>query len=204
MTDRFLLLLCAFALSGCNCFVPVEECVGIRCSRLPDGGLRDGGGRDGGVDAGRKDAGVEPDAGSCGVWDGGGVGKCAALTGYVQLGKVCRGECVLYPITTPGVYPTLGACVACGCDLTKLSAKPAQPFEEKSFCDEVVVTTTLPRLLEEAFPGYDGGACVAKGALDYECRLLGMSTLGDAGYARSCAATLVPYVTDVQCRVFVK
>jgi hypothetical protein len=207
MTDRFLLLLCAFALSGCNCFVPVEECVGIRCSRFPDGGLRDGGRSDGGlVDAGRKDGGFEADGGggSCGAWDGGGVGKCAAITGYVQQGTVCRGECVLYPIATPGVYPTLGACVACGCDTAKLSTKPTQSFGPTSSCDEVVVTTTLPRLLEEAFPGYDGG-CVPKGALDYECTLLTKtSALGDAGYARSCAATLVPYVADVQCRVFIQ
>ena len=157
MTDRFLLLLCAFALSGCNCFVPVEECVGIRCTRFPDGGLRDGGradggARDGGLDAGGTDAGPAFDGGisPCGVWDGGGVGKCAAITGYVQMGTVCRGECVLYPIVTPGVYPTLGACVSCGCDKAKLSTVPAQTFGPESFCDEVVLTTTLPRLLEEA------------------------------------------------------
>lgn len=207
MTDRFLLLLCAFALSGCNCFVPVEECVGIRCARLPDGGLRDGGARDAGVsdggraDGGRIDGGAVP---GCGVWDGGGVGKCAAVTGYVQLGKVCRGDCVLYPIATDGVYPTLGSCVSCGCDTAKLSSAPAQTFGPEASCDDVVVTTTLPRLLEEAYPGFDGG-CTPKGALDYECTLLSKQfTLGDAGYARSCSATLVPYVTDVKCRVFIK
>lgn len=205
MTDRLFLLLCAFALSGCNCFVPVEECVGIRCTRFPDGGLRDGGrpdggARDGGGDAGRPDGGVFVETG-CGVWDGGGVGKCAAITGYVQLSNVCRGECVLYPIATPGVYPTLGACVSCGCDTAKLSTKPVQDFGPKTFCDEVWVTTSLPRLLEEAFPGFDGG-CVPMGALDYQCKLLNQQVLGDAGYARSCAATLVPYVVDVQCRIF--
>lgn len=209
-TGRFLLLLGAFAVSGCNCFVPVEECVGVRCFRFPDGGLRDGGGRDGGVrdgggDAGRSDGGlVTADAGTaCGNWDGGGVGKCAAITGYVQLGKVCRGECVLYPISTAGVYPTLGACAACGCDTAKLSASPIQDFGPQTLCDDVIVSTTLPRLLEEAFPGYDGG-CIAKGALDYECTLLNHQQLGDAGYARSCAATLVPYVSDVKCRIFIK
>ncbi len=205
MTPRFLLLLCGFALSGCNCFVPVEECVGSRCNRLPDGGLRDAGTLDGGiVDGGSKDGGGAVDSGTiCGTWDGGGIGKCAAITGYVQTGKVCRGECVLYPIVTRGVYPTLGACVGCGCDLAKLSSKPAQTFSPQSFCDAVIVTTTLPRLLEEAFTGYDGG-CVAKGALEYECTLLGKQLLGDLGYARACATTLVPYVTDVQCRIFVQ
>lgn len=210
MTDRFLLVLCAFALSGCNCFVPVEECVGIRCTRFPDGGLRDGGRLDAGLaDGGRKDGGVvSSDAGGlCGVWDGGGVGKCAAITGYVQLGTVCRGECVLYPISTPGVFPTLGECAGCGCDKAKLSTKPTQSFGPESFCDEVIVTTTLPRLLDEAFAtadaGFDGG-CTAKGALDYECTLLSKLTLRDAGFGRACAATLVPYVTDVQCRVYVQ
>lgn len=206
MTNRLLLLLCALPLSGCNCFVPVEECVGIRCTRLPDGGPRDAGARDAGVsDGGRNDGGsFAGDSGTaCKPWDGGGVGKCAAITGYVQLGTVCRGECVLYPISTPGVYPTLGTCVSCGCDTAKLSSKPAQSYGPESFCDAVVVTTTLPRLLEEAFPGYDGG-CVPKGALDYECTLLGKATLGDAGYARSCAATLVPYVANVQCQVFIQ
>ena len=203
MTNRFLLLLCAFTFSGCNCFVPVEECVGIRCLRFPDGGLRDGGTRDAGTgDAGLKDAGSFSFDGGCGPeWDGGGVGQCAAITGYVRVtGTECRGACVFYPITTAGVYPTLGACVSCGCDTGKLSSKPAQPFGPQSSCDAVYVTTTLPRLLEEAFPGFDGG-CLPMGALDYQCTLLGKQQLGDAGYARSCAATLVPYVNNVQCRV---
>jgi len=158
------------------------------------------------VDAGKTDGGLSGGDGGfsvCGLWDGGGVGKCAAITGYVQLEKTCRGECVLYPISTPGVYPTLGSCVSCGCDVTKLSSKPAQIFGPQMFCDVVNVKTTLPRLLEEAFPGFDGG-CVPIGALDYECRLLGMQVLGDAGYARSCAATLVPYVEDVRCLVFIQ
>ncbi len=205
MTDRFLLVLCVFSLSGCNCFVPVEECIGIRCTRLPDGGQRDGGGHDAGkLDGGKLDAGADAGAFACGVWDGGaGVGKCAAITGYAQLGTVCRGACVSYPIVDPGLYPTLAACAGCGCDPTKLSTVPAQPFAAETFCDDVVVKTTLPRLLEEAFAGFDGG-CTPLGALDYQCTLLGKQTLGDAGYARSCAATLVPYVSDVQCRVFVK
>ena len=210
---RLGLLLFAFAFSGCNCFVPVEECVGIRCFRFPDGGLRDGGGRDSGVndggardggasgsgtDAGRNDAGTPA---ACAGWDGGGVGLCAALTGYVQTGKVCRGDCVQYPIVTPGVYPTLGECAACGCDTAKLKAAPVQPFGPEMYCDDLFVDTSLPRLLGEAFPGYDGG-CQAIGSIDFRCTLTRHQTLGDAGYARACAATQVPYVTEVRCLVY--
>ena len=204
--ERALLFLVCCALSGCGCFVPVEECVGKKCFHL-DGGAKDGGTKDGGVDAGRSDGGVM----ACAIWDGGGVGKCAALTGYVALGNTCRGECVEYPIVTPGVFPSLAACVSCGCDPAKLSAKPAQAINANAFCDEVGVTTTLPRLLDEAFDAPDAGAggrdfdggCTAMGAVDFACLLLGKGSLGDAGMARVCAATLVPYVTDVQCRVFI-
>lgn len=210
--DGLCLLLVGLALSGCNCFVPVEECVGKKCLPRPDGGKADAG-----RDAGLPDGGAASDAGppnvlACAVWDGGGVGKCAALTGYVALGNKCQGECVLFPIVTPGVFPSLAECVACGCDGAKLSAKPAQPFNDNSFCDEVVVTTSLPRLLDEAFDvtdagdagrDFDGG-CVAMGAIDFSCTLLGQGKLGDAGVAKACAATLVPNVTDVQCRVFVQ
>ena len=101
------------------------------------------------------------------------------------------------------MYPSLTACVSCGCDTTKLTTKPTQGYSAQTFCDTVTVTTTLPRLLEEAFPGFDGG-CVPKGAVDFECRLLGHQLLGDAGYARSCAATLVPYVSDVKCMVYIQ
>lgn len=208
MRDRALLFLACCALTGCGCFVPVEECVGKKCFRT-DGGSKDAGTRDGGSDGGHSDAGPGPMA--CAVWDGGGVGKCAAVTGYVSLGTTCKGECVEYPITTPGVFPSLAACASCGCDLAKLSAKPAQAINPTAFCDDVIVTTALPRLLDEAFDvpdagdagvDFDGG-CTAAGAIDFTCTLLGKGQLGDAGLARVCAATLVPYVTDVKCEVFI-
>ncbi len=203
MTQRFLLLVCLFAVSGCNCFVPVEECVGIRCTRLPDGGRRDGG-----VDAGRTDGGPRLDAGAavaCAVWDGGGVGKCAAITGYVWVGTSCQGECVLYPISTPGVYATLAECVSCGCDATKFKTNPpGQPVGPGTYCDVLSAVTTLPRLISEAFSTGDGGydaGCAPFGAVEFECPVW-TRTLGDAGYARGCAATLVPYVSEVRCRIF--
>lgn len=211
MSERLLVLTAVLALSGCNCFVPVEECIGKKCLRL------DGGKADAGRDGGAADAGAPSDGGgaptACAVWDGGGVGECAAITGYVATGTACQGECVLYPIATPGVFPTLAACTACGCDRSKLSAKPAQAINDTAFCDEVAVSTTIPRLLDEAFDvpdaGPDGGGdfdggCVAIGAVGFECHLWGKGQLGDAGVARLCAATLVPSVTDVQCRVFIK
>lgn len=208
MTHRLAVVLSLLAVSGCNCFVPVEECVGRRCTLFPDGGKRDGGVNDAGRPTdGGSDAGPTLDAGAalvCAVWDGGGVGKCAALTGYVSMGNVCRGECVIYPIETPGVFPTLGACASCGCDVTKFRSAAGTPFTPDTYCDELAALTSLPRLLDEAFGGPDSGfdaGCVPMGALDNSCRLW-TRTLTDAGYARACAATLVPYVTEVQCRIF--
>lgn len=203
--ERLFVLAAALALSGCNCFVPVEECVGKKCLARPDGGAKDAG-----TDGGKADAGIADGGASvvtCAIWDGGGVGKCAAITGYVAEGKTCRGECVLYPIVTPGVFPTLAECVSCGCDAAKLSSKPVQTFNATAFCDEVNVTTSQPGPLADVFgapdSGFDGG-CVATGAVDFRCRIGGPGTLGDAGVARACAATLTPGVTDVNCLVLIQ
>ena len=144
------------------------------------------------------------------MWDGGGVGECAAITGYVRTATECSGQCVLFPIATAGVFPDLSACVACGCDPSKirvpgLVGKPV--VGPGDYCGALVAMTTLPRLLDEAFPGYDGG-CYPVAAAAWACTLLAPSSHGDAGwsvflddagYARTCAATLVPRVTEVQC-----
>jgi hypothetical protein len=148
------------------------------------------------------------DAGTptCEPWDGGGVGKCAALTGYVFTGRSCEGNCVEYPIVTAGVFPTLSACagecsVSGFCITSLLGAAPTGgPIAPSSYCDDVVVRTDLPRLIAEAFPGLDAG-CHPVGATEFECTLWN-GALGDAGYARACAATLVPRTLSVQCRVW--
>ena len=194
------LLLGLLALSGCNCFVPVVECTGNRCHRDAgsDAGL------DAGRDAGAVDSGFTPTDGgqiACALWDGGGVGKCAAITGYVATATECLGECVFFPIQSAGVFPTLAECVGCGCDVAKFTAVPPQPITPATYCDDLFVKTSIPRLLDEAFPGYDGG-CQALGPTQWVCTLW-QRDLGDAGYARACAATLVPRVTEVQCMVYV-
>src|SRR4051812_45817738 len=111
MTNRLWMPLTVLALSGCQCFVPVDECRGGKCFA-----------KDAGSDGG-SDGGVVPvtDAGTnaCALWDGGGVGKCAAVTGYVATATECRGDCVTYPLSAPGLFPNLPACIGCGCDPAK-------------------------------------------------------------------------------------
>jgi hypothetical protein len=196
---------------GCQCFDPVADCSGARCAAGDGGASFDGGGGGSGGGGGAGggggggggsggDAG-KPDGGVCAVWDGGGVGLCAALTGWVREPTVCRGDCVSYPIVTPGVFPTLADCASCGCDLAKFSSvPPGQTLEPALYCDELMVRTSLPRLLNEALPGFDAG-CRPVGSVDFECTLA-TRVIGDAGYARACAATLVPRVAFVQCRIF--
>ena len=202
MTKRLWLLVGTLACAGCQCFVPVVECKGIRC----DGGFKVDAGADAGVDAG-ADAGVTDAGTGCVRYDGGGgIGTCAAITGYVASATECRGECVLYPITTAGIFPNLPACIGCGCDPLKFNAQgmASKISSAASFCDQVFALTTSPPRLIEAFGDFDGG-CTAVGALNYECliwqRDAGMSSLGPLGFARACQATLVPQVVNVQCRV---
>lgn len=177
-------------LAGCRCLDAVPDCGGAPCNTADAS-------QDGGHDAG-QDAGLS----SCELWDGGGVGKCAAITGYVFQGTQCWGECVTYPITSPGVFPDLKTCIGCGCDPSKFAVGPrAGTLSPSTFCDQLLAKTTAPDTLDEAFTSRDGGACVEVGAVDWECPLW-KGNLGDAGYSMACAATLVPRVTQVECRIF--
>lgn len=199
---------------GCQCLEPVAECGALDCT---DAGVGDGGARD----AGASDAGSRPDAGpsdagrldagtfdggpfTCDVWDGGGVGRCAAITGYIFHGTTCEGACVLKPLSAPGLHDDLPSCAACGCDRSKLVAIPplTQPFGPDTVCDDLLAVTNLPRLLSVAFPGYDTDAgCRPIGSVDWSC-LLWRHQLGPEGFARACAATLVPRVSQVRCMVY--
>ncbi|MBL8923874.1 MAG: hypothetical protein JNJ54_33775 [Myxococcaceae bacterium] len=209
------------AIVGCQCFQPVDECALTTCDAGSAGGAAGGrvigggsgggsGGSAGGASGGSTTGGGSGggvstrDAGTCPVWDGGGVGLCAAITGYVFRGTDCWGECVLKPITTPGVFEDLASCVQCGCDTSKFANVPplGTPLHPGSFCDEVLAVTSIPRLLETAFPGYDIDAGCRPGAgFDSHCVLL-RGSVDEAGYARACAATLVPRVSQVRCVVF--
>jgi hypothetical protein len=190
---------------GCQCLVPVEQCAGADCL---DGGADagDAGAPDGGAGGSEPDAGPMPDAGpfDCGVWDGGGVGKCAAVTGYVFDGTVCRGDCVLYPISSPGVFPSAAACVdSCAlpfCNTSLLAAVLPQTFAPAMYCDDLQVSTSLPWLVEEAFPELDAGCLAQTGPTT--CTLLRTQILGDAGYVEACAATLLPETTQVICHLY--
>jgi hypothetical protein len=213
---RFPALLAVAAIVGCQCFQPVDECALTAC----DGGTGDGGtaggrvigggsggsggGTSGGAAGGSTTAGGSGGGSTCPVWDGGGVGLCAAITGYVFRGNQCWGECVLKPITTPGVFEDLATCVQCGCDTSKFTNVPplGVPLNPQSFCDEVQAITSVPRLLDTALPGFDVDAgCRPESGVDSAC-LLWRGQVGDLGYARACAATLVPRVTEVRCVTF--
>ena len=210
---------------GCTCLTPVEEC-GALCDGGTAGGSAGGaaggaaggtaGGAAGGSAGGSGTAGgagggaamPRLDAG-CALWDGGGVGTCGALTGFVFLGSHCEGACVQYPIQTPGVFPNLASCAqtcaAAGfCNEAKWLGRPAPPppLAPGSFCDEVVAqlpagSSIAP--LEEAVGGINN-ACVSS-STGTDCQIW-MDELGDAGHLRSCAATLVQSVESVTCRIF--
>ncbi len=208
---RNLLAVALLSVSACQCLEPVGECSGTRCAT--DAGKTDGGSGDGGPgDSGTLDAGFFPDGGvfdsgffpsdggACELWDGRGVGKCAAVTGYVFQGTSCQGQCVLYPISTPGIFKTLSECAGCGCDTSKLVATPAATFGPGMYCDQLDVRLSATWLLEEAFPGVDAG-CIPVGSTSSDCTVW-RRQLGDAGYARACAATLLPGVTQVRCLTF--
>jgi hypothetical protein len=188
---RIWILLCGLIVGGCNCFQPVVECGRAQCR--PDSGADAG--RDAGVDGGR-DAGLDGGSVACAASDGGGIGKCAAVTGYVATGSACSGACVEYPILAPGLFPDLASCVGCGgCDKAKFPSGAI--VNPTCSCPKLIAKTTSPALLAQAFPGYDAG-CTASGALGFECTLWAGS-LGIEGYARACGATLVPQVTEVLC-----
>lgn len=197
---RRLLLVWLLAVPACQCLEPVAECHSAHCFPQADGGADAGA-----PDAGGLDAGNGVDAGAlveCALWDGGGVGECAAVTGYVFQGTVCHGECVSMPIVTPGIYPSLPQCLECGCDRAKFtSVPPGGVFGPQLFCDQVLVFLSATWLLDEAFPGIDAG-CQPLGATGFQCTVW-QGLLGDAGFARACASTLLPGVTEVQCRVFI-
>jgi hypothetical protein len=202
------LSLAVLLVGGCQCLVPVEQCAGADCLDAggTDAGEPDAAVPDGGGGGGAPDAGPTPDAGpfDCGIWDGGNVGKCAAVTGYVFDGTVCRGECVLYPITSAGVFPSVADCVdACAlpyCNASLLAAVLPQPFVPGAYCDDLQVSTSLPWLVEEAFPELDAGCLAQTGATT--CTLLRSQVLGDAGYLEACAATLLPETTQVICHLY--
>jgi hypothetical protein len=190
------LFACAL-LGACQCLHPVDECEGRACA--------DAGRPDAGVDAGRPDAGAS-DAGAfaCRIWGGAGVGECAAVTGYVFDGTRCRGECVQYPIRDPGIFPSIAECVhACAepyCRTELLAAALPQPFTPAAYCDDLVVDTSLPWLVQEAFPLLDAGCSLPTGMTT--CSLLHGQVLGDAGYLEACAATLVPETSRVTCWLY--
>ena len=206
---RALLLFAVLAGPACQCFEPVEEsCLGSGCPTTEVGGGGDAGLPDAGhADAGQPDAGSDGGEWACEPWDGGGVGKCAALTGYVFSGNACHGDCVEYPIVTAGVFPTLSACAGqCSaqgfCVTSMIETRPlGGVVGPGSYCDDLVVGTNLARLIVDAFPGVDAG-CRPTGAIASECTIWN-GALGDAGYARACAATLVPRTQYVECRVYV-
>lgn len=144
------------------------------------------------------------DGGACAIWDGTGTGDCAAVTGYVFDGTVCRGDCVLYPITGPGLFPSVAACAhACAipyCNTSLLKAVLAQPFTPDAYCDDLQVETGLPWLVSDAFPELDAGCDAATGPT--HCTLLQSQRLDDAGYLDACAATLLPETTSVTCWLY--
>jgi hypothetical protein len=210
---HILMLVVCGVVFGCQCLQPVSACAENVCDAGVDGPVLGAGGgaaadggsnRDAGYGGG---AGGDPgqDGGTCERWDGGGIGRCAAITGYVFRGTECWGECVVRPITTPGVFEDLPTCVRCGCDTSKFRVHPpiGKPLGPDSFCDELVAVTPIPLLLADAFPGYDVDAgCTPEGSVDSRCTLW-QRHLGDAGYARACAATLVARVSEVRCIVFI-
>ena len=138
---------------------------------------------------------------ACALWSGvGGVGVCSGLTGYAATATECQGACVLQPITTAGLYPSLAACVRCGCDTAKLAVVGPGTFTRSMFCDDLTIVTADPSRLQEAFPGFDGG-CSGQPS-QFECLALQRTILGDAGYDFACAASLVPKVTKVVCHLY--
>ncbi|MFT3836222.1 MAG: hypothetical protein QM723_04390 [Myxococcaceae bacterium] len=200
----------------CQCLVPVDQCAPSVCTDAGfDAGTHDAGSSDAGHppdsgtvdaghDAGVADSGAPWDGGACALWDGSGTGDCAATTGYVFDGMVCRGDCVLYPITSPGVFPTVADCVhACAipyCNTALLKAVLAQPFTPNAYCDDLQVETGLPWLVSDAFPELDAGCAAPTGPT--HCTLLQSLTLDDAGYLDACAATLLPETTSVTCWLY--
>lgn len=180
-----------------GCLHTIEECRGVHCPR--DGGAT---ASDAGHDAGESefDAGT-PYPLTCATWDGGNIGTCAGHTGYVFDGTGCHGECVLYPIETPGVFPSLRACAfgcaADHCDTALFSATHA--FDETTFCNALRVTTVASQQIIDTFAldvsQVDGGV----GCNATDCVLLTGQTLGDGGYTEACAASLMPETTLVSC-----
>ncbi len=197
-------LLClALTLTGCNCFRPTEDCQDVSCVFIDSGvAFTDGGPHE---NTGGSDAGHPLDAGQgepvCALWSGdGGVGNCAQVTGYVATPTECEGACVMRPITTAGLYPSLASCVRCGCDTAKLTVVGGGIFGPSMYCDDLTIMTADPSRLEEAFPGFDAG-CSGQPS-QFECQVLRHAVLGDAGYDLACAASLVPKVTRVVCHLF--
>ncbi len=203
---RWLPLALLTVVGGCQCLQPVVECPRRGCHAVF---------ADGGTDGGASDAG-EVDAGLCVGWDGGGTstGSDAGLDGgtatrgFLFLGDTCDDALVTFPVTTPGVFTSLSACVACGCDATKmvfLIGAPDGGFTTSTYCDQLDVVTQSPQFVVEAFPDLTTG-CVAP-----ECTVWRAATddagvvksLGDAGLARACEATLVTNVSKVRCTTFI-
>jgi hypothetical protein len=190
---------------GCQCLQPVVECPRRGCHAVFDGGV------DAGPDAGELDAGL------CVAWDGGGTstgsdagldGGPVATRGYLFLGDTCDDALITQPVTTPGVFTSLTACVECGCDPTKmvfLIGGPDGGFTPSSYCDQLDVVTNSPQFVNEAFPDLAGGCqapeCTVWRATASDAGVV--TGLGDAGLARACQATLVTNVSQVRCTVFI-
>jgi hypothetical protein len=183
---------------GCQCLQPVVECPRRGCHAVF---------ADAGTDGGRLDAGL------CVGWDGGGTSSGAdggpdASTGYLFLGDTCDNALITQPVTTPGVFTSLEACVQCGCDPAKFTFLIGTPgdagFTASTFCDQLDVVTGSPQYVNEAFPDLDGG-CLGANCTVWRDALddAGVLELGDAGLSRACQASLVTNVSQVRCTIFI-
>ena len=84
------------------------------------------------------------------------------------------------------------------------ASSPPPPLAPQSYCDDVTARvpqaySTMP--LDEAVGGLEPGSCsVTPGQT--EC-VVWQRELGDAGYVRACAATLLQSVESVTCNIYI-
>jgi hypothetical protein len=186
MSPRLAPFLLVAVVGGCQCLEPVSECPRRGCHFTPS----DAGG----------------DAGLCVAWDGGGTftgardGGPDAGPGFVFLGDTCDDQLVTLPVTTPGVFTSLAACVRCGCDEKKFAfVGPATDagFTTTTVCESLQAVTTSPDFVRQAFPDVTDAGCTTAGCTVWT----GSKPLGADGRARACAASLVTNVSSVRCLV---